>query len=569
VNPDAVTSQRLSRLALLVFPLVLWLVSTGALFAWDLGKYSDDWAVSLRVPETDAYAWPNAPWERWNYFWRPLHLVTVYGLATMFWHHDWVNHLISALAHLGVAALLWRLLRTLGVSPAGTSAAVSVFITFPIAYEAVLWPAAIGSVVSVGWFLLIALMCVRLSRIERLLTRAESLRWFGALAAMTFLCASWHEQGAACVAALPALMLAARSVVQTARVAIRRITLVLAACAVGCMAYIALLMATAPRGKRGSAESIVDIGDAGARAGNVLRQVMDWLAGEKLEIALRDMGITGVYSLISSAWGWAALTALTIVFCFWAIKCVPWLRKNDRREAETRAAVGWWLRAFSVIVCIASLLPIALVRQNFVFGRYFYPTGIGLAAALASFDVLLRSRGASSSVRGMDRLLHFFCGMAGFFFAVSGVGWQVTYREAFRKDLHLGEQLRAALPKPESGTVFVPIDLHLPPRADPDGFPRTSVPGALWQPWSSWGFIQRTYGRSDLTATHWRPGARAPITLDERGVTYPRGLADSKGRIVEAPSHIPRERAIVFTVDAAGTVRVLEWDEARRMASAP
>lgn len=552
-----------------VFPLVLWLIGTGVVFFWDLGKYSDDWAINLRVPETDVHLWSNTPWERWNYFWRPLHLVSVYGLATAFWHHDWINHLISALAHLGVAALVWRLLRTLGASPAGTSAAVSVFITFPIAYEAVLWPAALGSVVSVGWFLLIALMCVRLARVDRVLTRGESLRWFGALAVMTFLCASWHEQGAACVAAIPALMLAARPVAQTMRVAMRRIVLAMLACGAGCIAYIALLMATAPRGKRGSAASLVEVGDAGARAGSVVRQVGEWIIGEKMEIAWRDMGLTGMYALNSSIWGWMALTAMTITLCVWACRCVSWPRKKTVFTAETSAANGWWLLAFGVAVCVASLLPVALVRQNFVFGRYFYPTGIGLAAALASFDVLLRSRDASSPLRGMETALHFLSGMAAFFFVVSGVGWQVTYREAFRKDTHIAEQLRAALPKPEAGTVFVPIGLHLPPRAEPDGFPRPSVPGALWQPWSSWAFIQRTYGRSDISATHWRPGARPPITLDERGVTYPRGLADWKGRVAEAPSFVPRERAVVFTVDELGQVRLLDWDEARRQLNAP
>jgi hypothetical protein len=146
-------------------PLALWLIAT-AWFGFDIGKFSDDWAISLRTPETDAYQWPASPFIRWHYFWRPAHLLTVYGLATAFWHHDWVNHAISALAHLGVGVLLYRFLRVVGIGSVAARCAMCVFLVVPVSVGAVLWLAALGSVVGVGWLLWIAMVCVRMARAE-------------------------------------------------------------------------------------------------------------------------------------------------------------------------------------------------------------------------------------------------------------------------------------------------------------------------------------------------------------------------------------------------------------------
>lgn len=554
-----VTRQRWCGVALWAFPVALWLVATG-FFLFDLGKYSDDWAVSLRIPETDAYVWPNSPWERWNYFWRPLHLIAVYGLGTAFWHHDWVNHFVSALAHLGVGVLVWRLMRSLGGGAVSASVSASVFITFPIAYEAVLWPAALGSVVSVGWFLLIALMCVRLARIERVLTRVETARWIVALAAMTFLCACWHEQGAACVAALPAVMMAVCATGPATRTTLRRIAIATGACGAGCVAYIGLLMATAPRGKRGSAESLVDVGEAGARAGSFLGQASDWLIGHKfVDVAVRP-GLGALAELHGTPRGLLALVAMLATGAVWLALTIR--GRSDLGSGTTNRGTRWgWVALFALGVMVFGLAPILMVRGNFVFSRYFYPFGMGLGVLVGAVWAMAMS-GAGVWLRGLGAAtVACVC-------VVSAAAWvnaQAAFVQRGRMDDRIAADLRRAVPHPDAGTVFVPLFPQDRAAFASVGFSHGRVLAALAHPWSCWAFVQRTYARSDVSATHWRPGAGMPVVLDADGVSYRRGLAGWKGRVFA--EHVPRERAVVFTLSPDGQVRLLNWDEARRMSA--
>lgn len=550
-----VTWRRWRGVALWAFPLALWLVATG-FFLFDLGKYSDDWALSLRVPETDAYVWPGHPWERWNYFWRPLHLIAVYGLGTALWHHDWINHLISALAHLGVAVVLWRLMRRLGASAASASAATCVFITFPIAYEAVLWPAALGSVVSVGWFLLIALMCVQLARVDRMLTRGETMRWLGGLALMCFLCASWHEQGAACVAALPALMMAVRPAGQSMRTAARRIVVAIGACGAGSALYIGLLMGSAPRGRRGSAESLVDMGDAGARAGTFSGQVADWLIGHKcLDVMHSGLGV--LFELLSTPMGVLAIVLLLVTGAAWLMVATRGPKKEEC--AGTESARWGWVALFAVGVVVFGLAPILAVRGNFVFSRYFYPVGMGLGVLVGAMWMALVCGGGAWR-RGMSA-----AAVAGVC-VVSAAAWvhaQAAFLQRARLDERIAAGLRLAHPNPRTGTVFVPVLPHDRAVFASAGFPHGRVLGALAHPWSCWAFVQRAYARGDVSATHWRPSAAAPVVFEEDGVWYRRGIADWRGRI--GGERVARENVVAFTVTPDGQVRVLDWKEARQL----
>lgn len=556
-----------SVLALWAFPLALWAVCV-AWYGFDLGRFSDDWAISLRTPETDAYRWPASPWVRWPYFWRPLHLVSVYGLATIFWHASWVIHAVSALAHLGVAVALFSLLRSIGCMRGAASAGAVMVLAWPLNYEAVLWPAAIGSVVGTGGFLLLALLVVRLARNRRELQRAESLRWIGAIAGTAFLTACWHEQPAACAAGLAALVMAVRPRGMPARMIVRRILLVGSAAALGCGTYIALLMGTAPGGRRGSAESLVSLDGAELRLQSTLSQIREWLFGSRFVEAAVGQAVAGARIAAERPLGAMVLAAVVALAGWWVLRG---LRAGDAERGDgAGVAAGrpyaWpWLVIFAVVISAASLVPVVLVRGNYVFARYFYPTGVGVAVIGATLldSVLVRAGGAFAW--RVCRLV--FGGLIAVMCLIgmlAMVGWQDDFRERSMLDEQVAQNLREAVPALPSGAVLVPVQTADHARFKGRAFPAGRVPGALAQPWSSWAFVQRSFARSDLSATHWRPGTRPPISADENGVAYPRGLSDAWGRVQPGHTFIPWERVVAFTVSAGAEVRILTPDEARK-----
>lgn len=552
--------------ALWALPLLLWIVATGW-YAFDLGKYSDDWAISLRTPETDTYEWPASPFMRWNYFWRPLHLLTVYGLATVFWHHDWINHAISALAHLGVAVLAYRLLRAVGVGRAAAVCALSVFIAIPMSIEAVLWPAALGSVVGVGWFLLIALMCVRIARVPAGEGWLESTRTWAALALMGFLTACWHEQPAACVLALPLLFLAVTPKIQRKAV-LGRVLRAGTACGAGVGAYIALFAATVPPGRRGGTDTLVGLDAIGDRLIAVGGGLWKLSMGPRARNTTLDAWEIGWTTISGAPLGIAFVVlavGLAIVWAAWTSRVSNRVESAEHSAKEPGAHRGW-LTLFGVGMAIASLMPIALVVWQPMQSRYLYGAGAGLAIALAAVLDGVWMRIHSTRVRGTCMaacgLLAAGVGLAG---AICCVGMQSQFRGRYIADVdQLGQLLRLA-PNPPPNAVFVPVvvlDARLPGlrAADP------GIRGPIAYPWSCWAYIQQGYGRSDLSATNLRGGPRMPISIDERGVTYPRGLCDRWGRENPARTFTPWENVVAFSVDAAGVVHLLSPQEAIRAA---
>ncbi len=71
-------------------------------------------------------------------------------------------------------------------------------------------------------------------------------------------------------------------------------------------------------------------------------------------------------------------------------------------------------------------------EQNFVFGRYFYPTGLGVGIMIAAADESLSLYSTRASGCGLETLVGLFCGMAAMFCCIAGVGWRRTFREGLR-----------------------------------------------------------------------------------------------------------------------------------------
>ncbi|MFG0286317.1 MAG: hypothetical protein ACF8R7_18035, partial [Phycisphaerales bacterium JB039] len=138
-----------------LLPAALWALSCFYLFG-ALGLWIDDWYYIQRAPESLAVeAWYL---ERPIHFWRPLYKSIVPPLLTLFWESDAIAHALLAIAHAGVAALLWRLLWTLGVSRLAASGAALLFLTTPVHYECVFWisalPTTLATALGVGTLLL-------------------------------------------------------------------------------------------------------------------------------------------------------------------------------------------------------------------------------------------------------------------------------------------------------------------------------------------------------------------------------------------------------------------------------
>lgn len=548
--------------ALWAFPVALWLVATGW-HGFDIGKYSDDWAISLRTPETDAYAWPASPFLRWDYFWRPLHLIAVYGFATLFWHHDWVNHAISALAHLGVGVLLYRLLRRCDVRVSGAMGGMCVFLVFPISFEAVLWPAALGSVVGVGWFLLVAHLCIGRARATSDLRAAARWVWLIGLALLGFTIACWHEQPAACVLALPAMFLATgggagKSILQRAAAAT-------AACGVGVAAYVALFVASVPAGRRGGSNTLVRADSLPNRLMRLIDMSWDLSLGARARDTAMDGMEIGIGAMFRSPMGIALCVGLVGLAVAHVVLMVGASRLKSCEPVWNGTPVRYvWLAIFGLVAAAASLAPIALVTWQPMHPRYFYGVGMGVSVALvAAIECMIarssRPRSRNAFTLGIASLI----ALVSLFGAAACVGLQVQLRARWRADVDQMEQLRRLVPNPPRDAVFVPLEIA-------DGRARGLRPsdpgllGAIAQPWSCWAYVQRGYSRSDVSATHVRHGQHVPIVIHPAGIGYPRGVCDRWGRSGSAGDVVPWDRVVAFAIDERGIVRLLTREEVMR-----
>lgn len=241
------------------FAVVLWFAST-FFFLGDTGKHSDDYGVVMRDPATGAINLSHHPWVRWPYFWRPLHLAHASAINTISWDHPWIGHLELAVAHGLVAWMLMGLLTRLGVRRPISYAAALLFMACPLIAEAVLWTSASCNAIS----------CLFLFRTLELVRRQGAgppthirTLW---IALLSFITACWYEPGAAALAAVPFVYLAARA--RTIEPALARASpwrgalRCTIAAGFGCLLYATLLLITAPPKTRGGSESLVTVANA-------------------------------------------------------------------------------------------------------------------------------------------------------------------------------------------------------------------------------------------------------------------------------------------------------------------
>ncbi len=521
---------------LLPAAVVVWWVSSFFLLG-DLGKYSDDWFFSGRDPSTGEALSFRSPMR--NGFWRPLHKLLVPGLQRVLWEHDALNHLIGALAHGWAAVLLFSLLTRLGVPVPVAVASSLLFVADPLIYEVVFWSSALSTGVAASLFLVLC---------HEVVTRAHSGVRRLPLFVVAFAIPCFNEQAAAGVVALPLLFVAARPSRRIGRGDVEGALRVGFASTMAVGLYLATYLATVTRG-RGLLGTWTGLDGFGARIAELGSAMAERLFDPTRLHAAMVLGaetVAGAPALL--------LPPFVLGLVVWL-----WMRRRPPRIAPSSALRRpWWLSAFGIVWLVADWFPIFLVAGTPVSSRMFYAPSLAVAVvgaalvARAATRVPRRWRNRAGGLVAGSMAVLVVAGMFGL------VGYQTLFQRRAEADASLAAALRAALPEPDVGSIFLVL-------GDRRGLAQTggvrfedSLPGALDLPQSATPFVRWTYGRLDLGATRparWRPewirrltAEGVEIRLTDQGFDFDLA-ADDDGVVL-----VPWDRVLPFRITANGAV---------------
>lgn len=512
---------------------LLWALA-GAYYLGDIGKTRDDytWAVNDVVTGDVAAA------DLWRLplFWRPLALILVRHLVSLTWEVPWVANLLAALAHLGLAAAMWRfLLPRVGDAMAGATAIV--FLTAPVSYDVAHWPAAsptalaglcllAGAALATGW-------------------PSGRIRGSLAIAGLTFAACCFNEQAAACMGALPLLTL------YTRRGAARRFVVATVAVALPSAIYIALLTLTAPDNHRGGVGTFLAPGAWLAHAREALAGL--WLQtlgtpGRQLLLGGLEVGAVSMTPV-----GWLILVAAAVVGAVWVGITAP-----DRPASPSPAPRGLLVPA-GVGWAMLGMMPFAIVATGPIEARHVYLPLLGLLLAVADAGSLLLTLLPRASARLAWRAIGGFAVMAACLGALSLVGVQTTLRTRYLLDVREAEAIQAVLPSPATGAIILVARAAW--READTGYPHYDK--RFWSAWQmdhiATAVLRHQYRRDDIFAKHRFSVAfglaRSDVSPEGWTTGLSRGPAWDRGRIPAA--RIPWARLLAVTIDAKGVVRVV------------
>lgn len=529
------------------------------------GKYSDDYAITMRDLATGEIDWSLHPWAtRYPYFWRPLHLALLWGVGTVFWNHDWVAHTLSALAHCGCALVLAIWLRRLGLSVRVSVMGGLVFMTNTLHAEAINW----FSTICVSLGALTMLWVLEMGRGVAASGAKASWGRVGAMAGVSFAAACWYESSAAGLLALPLVMVAARPGGERPAAGVRRAAVPTAACGLACVLYAALLVGTAPAWQRGSSARMAGAAEFMGRSRWIVEQWGEWLAGKRG----RDLWV--------GAWiegaGWLASPAGVVVGAVLVAAGVgamwAWAREGRPDEAggahaRPKVRLGW-LALAGASIFVGAWVPIVAVRDNSVELRTWYAPLVGLVViAACGLEGVMRvlerrPRGAWRGAEGAVGLGVICVVLAG---ALAHMGWQHVFVRVWQRDELRAAAIVAAAPNPAKDTVIMPLATRGREASTGRRYFDLAVEGGLAQSWSSWAMMQRAYKRRDITATHLSartPEDRPLSGFSERGVWSKVNLAgdferSERGCFVAWERAVPVELGTEGHVEFVSSLRVL------------
>lgn len=556
-----------------------WVLFAGAVFVACCclhiglsGKYSDDYSITMRNFATGEIDWSLNPWaERYPYFWRPLHLALLWGVGTAFWNHDWVAHVLSALAHGGCALMLGVWLKSMGLSTRVSVIAGLMFMSHTLHAEAINWFSTIC--VSLG-----ALTMLWVLELGRSASARGNSAGFGrtlAMATLSFGAACWYESSAAALLALPLAMIAARPREERLGAAVRRAIVPTAACGLVCVLYAALLVGTAPSWQRGSAARMAGGHEFVSRCAWIVGQWGEWLFGPRG----RDLWV-GAW-IEGKAWMMrplgvviAAVLVAAAVGAMWA-----WWREGVR-EKESGAQAGrlchasgglGWLVIAGAAMFFGAWLPVLAVKDNSIELRTWYTPLVGVVVVIACVIEAVTRALATRGVFG--RAVHGAMGVVAIAVVLAGtlaqIGWQSVFVRVWEHDEKRAAQIVAAVPNPPKDAVIMPLFTRAREAATGRKFFDFAVEGGLSQSWSCWAMMQRAYKRRDITATHLSartPEERPLREFSERGVWSVVNLAGDfeRSKRPEGGSFVPWDRAVPVSLQAEGNVEFVERLEVLR-----
>lgn len=538
-------------------PLLVWYI--GAFyFHGSLGRWIDDYGAHVRNPATGEIRWGELVRPQWWFFWRPIHIQLIYTLQTLFFNHDWVNHLFSAAMHALACVSLWRFLRVCGLRPIACAAPALILLGSAQGFEAVLWPATVSTSIATAAFFWAAGLAVRHARGERP-GRAAVL-----LGVLGFVIPCLYEQPAAALAALPIVYLGAAGIRANrgALVGVAwRMVGALALCAIALVAYLALFYVTVRADPMAREAQFSGMGPFWTHARYLIATIGSLLRPFE---GLRELWDAGVGALQHSAigmFGWAGLVGAAVGAWMW----MWWSEGANIRVAEAaqvagRPVRGWVLVPFGVAALALSLVPIAAINGAGISPRLtYFPVACVLMAIGGVLDVVVRG------LPRFERPMSAATALASAVVAIAGsihlLGAQWHMKHRYEADMAFMGALRRAVPNPAAGTLLVPISWAPDPVAPSQ--PRTvNSFGPIWtSPWAINTEIKRVYGRNDVdAASSYGPNdTGALLRLGEPTTVawshYFRQLPTPRKDAV-SPT-VSTTRIIPYTVDARGEITVV------------
>jgi len=606
--------RRYLILLAIAFPLVVWAFAT-LFHGGQMGPWNDDYFFNTRDPATgDIAGWAITSREPYQAAtgqlsaWRPLLFTVITGVITLCWNHFWIAHVVGALLHAANVIVFFVLLRQLGRSLHTAAACASLFLCWAVHHEAWLWPSAYGSVTSALLAQIVVLLMLRYARgpeangITSAPMPGPGRYWcIAAMMSLTLLILGFNEQATGILAALPFAYFAVCDTQEPTPRRLRRAALATAAVCLLPPLYVYVVRTTAQPGLGVNPDTYVPLTGLWPRFLQVVRDFA-------MTISMKNFWYPAL------ALGWRAWTIKNYIFlpwlglliaasiCSWRIwmRCRPTsppqhIPPHPLSPAAARIVFQTPVRIWAVVFlglggAFGAMLPIAVIEGYPAHSRVTY---IVLLMLLIAFACALD--GIAAGVRQAFahdwRAQRRFLSAAGvallalmLFGGVMSVGTQERMRRTVAKDELNGQQLRALLPSPLPGTVFLPVTIRPPvftveqivilhPWLTMQRLPREldrlrpKVGGFHWPVRSVWEglwsmkyFVKHVYARDDV----WLLFAAEELTLIEDitpenvrfvwhfGTPYAQATDPQNKDPYDAV--IPLEKVVPITFDADGNL---------------
>ncbi len=530
-------------LAAWLFPILCVLAAT-LFLGGDLGKSTDDYAINLRDPVTNALPTPFNPIERYKFFWRPLHNTMCFGVGTLWPDANRSVHVAVALFHMLACLGLFLLLRELTRTRLAPALAALIFAVYPLQGEVAFWFCTTSTAIGAAIYFAAALVTVRYARSQ------PGTHWLLVpIFALFFLITCFYEQSAAPAAALPFIVLAAspRSLGWSVRIS-RAISAAVAA-GLACIVYVALLILTAPPNARGGAGSFVKAERLVDRFHEFSTGVRNILYADRASHITRGSLQLG-WEALHSPLGIVTASALLAAAVLWLIWATRRGGQRDSLATPTRQPPDFgWLFTAGFATFIAGWLPVFVIDRQIVELRNTYIPLLGVAMMQAALlDAVLSLRFPAKSY--FPRVIRFTTALAGVAAVAIGVialiGYQSFLQARWRQDQREIAELKRLIPNPPPNTVFVPMRTSATAaRTGRILFDRVRY-GVFETPWSAHSAIAFAYKRNDLGATSYNPWLPPPrVPLDKPG---PDGARWTRG--------LSKEMTLLFPADPDGGLRI-------------